>query len=138
MEAAPQLAAPPRVGARSPVRNATVRSPGRRGVRLASAPRGEEQVGSRPVTTATETATVRRLSQENRLLQEQLKELQVEAAEEKEEVHSLIDELSKEIVQLYAGLLLRVPRLSAVLSDGKIKPNAAGLQDGGEPGGAPH
>jgi hypothetical protein len=52
---------------------------------------------------SSETAKVRRLSKENRTLRHQLKELQLEAAEEKEEVDSLIEELSKEIIELCVG-----------------------------------
>lgn len=54
---------------------------------------------------SSETATVRRLSKENRRLRQRLKELELEAAEEKEEVDSLIEELSKEIIELCGGLL---------------------------------
>ena len=56
-----------------------------------------------------ETATVRRLSKENRKLRQKLKDFQREAAEEKEEVDSLIEELSKEIIELCAGSLSCVP-----------------------------
>ena len=56
-----------------------------------------------------ETATVRRLSKENRKLRQKLKDFQREAAEEKEEVDSLIEELSKEIIELCAGSLGCVP-----------------------------
>ncbi len=52
---------------------------------------------------SSETAKVRRLSKENRTLRHQLKELQLEATEEKEEVDSLIEELSKEIIELCVG-----------------------------------
>ena len=39
------------------------------------------------------------------MLRQKLKELQLEAAEEKGEVDALIEELSKEIIELCVGLL---------------------------------
>eukprot|EP01043_Picozoa_sp_COSAG02_P011627 COSAG02_NODE_431_length_22447_cov_7.487202_13_plen_88_part_00 len=60
---------------------------------------------------SSEAAKVRRLSKENRTLRQKLKELQLEAAEEKQEVDSLIEELSKEIIELCAGLLGPAPQL---------------------------
>lgn len=50
---------------------------------------------------------MRRLSKENRSLRQKLKALQQEAALEKDEVDSLIEELSKEIVELCAGFCSR-------------------------------
>ena len=46
------------------------------------------------------TAATRRLMKENKSLRQKLKTLQREAAEEKYEVDTLIEELSKEIVEL--------------------------------------
>ena len=88
---------------------------------------------------SSETAKVRRLSKENRTLRQKLKELQLEAAEEKEEVDSLIEELSKEIIELCEGLLGSAPQLR--ISDLACLLNSMSVvwpQDGREPAGAPH
>ena len=47
-----------------------------------------------------DTSQTRRLQKENKSLRQKLKTLQREAAEEKEEVDALIEELSKELVEL--------------------------------------